>query len=131
MANILRTLEPSSVELLGEHIPLYFSLRAAARMEEALGIDYPQIINRMYELAGPDGEKAKALPICDQAKVMAIVILEGEIAEGKPQDQGWQAAVEELCGQLTGLHMSEFTKLANAVTQEIMFKTSRGKKGNA
>lgn len=135
MQNILRISEPSSVELLGERIPLFFSLRAAARMEEALEMDYPTILNRLYENEtgeAPDKKtgiapRHKALPLPDQAMVAAIVIVEGEERLRRlDPGESWQDAAADRCNWMLGLHMEDYNLLALAVTREIAYKTRFG-----
>ena len=137
--NILMVSQPSNVELLGERIPLYFSLRAAARMEEALEMDYPTIVKRLFEQEtgeAPDeltgiAPKYPALPLIQQAMVAAIVICEGERTEGKLPPDGWMRAAQERRDWMLELHMSDYHKLAVAVTHEILTKTRRDQPGNA
>lgn len=117
----LRGMEPSSAELEGGRLPLYFSMRAAAMMEEQLDMDYPDIVAALFQLPDEDGFPAFPLRLNQQARVAACVIQEGQRISGEDAQ-----SLEELEQELTLLHMSEWTRLVAAVTQEILYKSNKG-----
>lgn len=122
--NFLQSVEPSSVTLDGARVPLFFSLRAAALMEQAAGLPYPTLISRLFQTPDEDGGQPEPLGMEAQSLVIACLIHEGQRAQGQAPDE--VTALAEMIGRL---HMSQANALILAATQEILLKSSRGKPG--
>lgn len=120
--SFLHTLEPSEVIIDGFSIPLMFSLRAAAMMEEETGVPYTELVWRLFELPGEDEDKAEPLKMREQAAVVACLIHEGQRAKGEAPQK-----IADIVDDMSGLHMEQMNELVLGATQEILFKSKRSK----
>lgn len=111
---ILKKLEPSFVTIGGTAYPLFFSLRAAAMMEEQLQKPYAEILAEMFQLHDESEPTPPPMAMERQAEVVACLLREG----------GVSVEAEDL----KGLHMAQFTELCNGAVKEMMNKMPRGGK---
>lgn len=109
--------EPSEVEVAGARVRLLFTLRAAARMEQALGRPYGDLVLEMLQIA-PDGKAtAPAMSVERQAVIVRLLM-----------EEAGQAVTE---AQLQSLHMLQFSRLARAAQREMLQKLPRSEKKTA
>lgn len=133
MDSLISMMQVSSVQILDKEIPLYFSIFAAMRMEEALGMRYPAIIARLFEQKKEDSEERyEPLSLKEQVRVAAVVAAQGErMKSGDFAGFDWRISEEKWAEFFALLRTDDFNRLALAVTMEMLRKSSRGKQGNA
>lgn len=103
--------KPSKVQVAGHVIPLFFTMGAAAEMEDAFQESYLRTINQMLQIrmhandAAPD-----PMPIRKQAQIICILAKAGGCHDLTIDD-------------LTKLHTKDFAILARAAQDEIIAKS--------
>ena len=100
--------EPSEVEVAGAKVRLLFTLRAAARMEQALGKPYADLVLEMLQVS-PDGTTTAPAMSAERQAVIVRLLME----------EAGQAVTE---AQLQGLHMLQFARLARAALRQMLQK---------
>lgn len=106
--------EPSEVEVAGAKVRMLFTLRAAARMEQALGKPYADLVLEMLQIAPEGKEPAPAMGVERQAVIVRLLM-----------EEAGQAVTE---AQLRGLHMLQFSRLARAAQREMLQKLPQAQK---
>lgn len=108
--SFLQKYRPSMVEVAGLVIPLFFTMGAAAEMEDAFGESYLRTINEMLQI-GMNNKEAPPdpMPVAKQAKIICI------LAHAADAD----LTVEDLMK----LHTKDFAILARAAQDEILAKS--------
>lgn len=100
----------STVEVAGLAIPLFFTMGAAAEMEDAFGESYLRTINEMLQIGMTSKEAPPdPMPIKKQAQIICILARSG----------GADLEVEDLMQ----LHTKDFAILARAAQEEIIAKS--------
>jgi len=108
---------PSEWEVGGRIYKMFFTLRAAAKLESLLGKRYDQIVLEMLQVA-PDGEDlAPAMSVERQATIVRVLLEEG----GTPVPMA----------ELMAMRMMDFSALARAAQAEMLMKQPRGSKKKA
>lgn len=108
--SLLKRMEPTVVEIDGSKIPLFFSLRAAAEMEERLEKPYPAILDELFQAHAKDDPVPPAMSWPRQAEVIACLIRAGGIPDVTAVD-------------LMELHVSQANALCQGAIREILYKT--------
>lgn len=113
-------IDPSWVEIKGQKIPLYFSIRAAATMEKELDIRYPVLLEKIFA-SEKDGDGIESsLVLEDQVKILACVMQEGQRAAGVQCDP-----LDTIVEKVAALHVDDFNTLTLAATAEMLFKSAK------
>lgn len=110
-------LQPSTIEVAGCHVKLFFTFRAALAMEEHFQEPYLDTVLRMLQSSGDDGKLRPPMPLTEQAEIVAILMR--------------NAGQEIDAADLMDLHMVDFSTLARAAQAEMLLKTPEGKKKRA
>ncbi len=110
-------LQPSTVEVAGCSVKLFFTFRAALAMEEHFQEPYLDTVLRMLQVPGDDGKPRSPMPLAEQAEIVAILMR--------------NAGQEIDAADLMDLHMVDFSTLARAAQAEMLLKMPEGKKKRA
>ena len=114
MNDVLRKMEPTVVQLGDQAIPMLFSLRAAAEMEEKLATPYPQILKEIFQQHEEGEPEPPPMPWARQAEVVACLC---RAAGGSVTSQ-----------ELMDLHMTQFNTLCQGALREILYKMPQNTK---
>lgn len=109
MGYVLQRLEPTVVQLGDQEIPMLFSLRAAAEMEEKLATPYPQILDELFQRHEEGEPEPPPMPWARQAEVVACLCR--------------AAGGSTTASELMDLHIAQFNTLCQGALREILFKT--------
>ena len=105
-----RRWEATEREIAGRTVRMLFSLRAAARLEAALGGTYPEILLEMLQVpADPTAPMPPPMKLERQAEVVRILMSEA----------GDDVSMEEL----QNLHLADFMELARMAQEELALKS--------
>jgi len=114
MNNLLTQMEPTRVTMGDREIQLFFSMGAAAQMEKELDMPYHKILEELFQRHEEDQPEPAPMTWERQAVVIACLARAG----------GEDISAEDVMG----LHMREFSALAQGAVKEILFKTPQGSK---
>ena len=115
--SFIQKYRPSRVEVAGRVIPLFFTMGAAAEMEDAFGESYLRTINQMLQIRMSANEAAPdPMPVAKQARIICILAHAGGCGELTTDD-------------LMKLHTKDFAILARAAQDEIIAKSPWAENG--
>lgn len=102
---------PSEVVIGERRFSLFFSMRAAARIEEAFQLPYPTVVAKLLQIPMAEGAKPLPMPMDEQRRIVEILLEEGG---------------EDLSDlDLEELHILDFNILARAAQAEILAKSPK------
>lgn len=108
--------QPSEWEIGGTTYKMFFTLRAAARLEALLGKRYDEIVMEMLQVDPNSSDLAPAMAVERQAVIVRVLLEEG----GTPRTQE----------QLLNMRMLDFAALARAAQAEMLLKQPHGNRKN-
>jgi len=111
---VLQKMEPTKVQLGDQEIPMLFSLRAAAEMEERLDTPYPQILRELFQQHEEGEPEPPPMAWARQAEVVACLV----------RGAGCEMSAETLME----LHITQFNTLCQGALREILYKTPQTSK---
>lgn len=107
---------PSEWDIGGTTYKMFFTMRAAAKLEALLGKRYDEIVMEMLQI-DPEGKGlAPAMAIERQAEIVRVLLEEG----GTPCSKE----------QLLGMRMMDFAALARAAQAEMLLKQPHSSQKN-